>query len=184
METKNVLENAILRKWMLWCCVYEGCPKVMPHIFLSPIFIQVLKIQNVDGTLVYILTFYKLSNQFYSFVSAWNDIYARQVPFLNLLMKPISDSTDHIIIWLKLPSVEGIFKGSEEWRGENLKVLCWACRIDAVTSSIQSVWWLPQSMLVWGCVIALKQHTAQDLVKPNTQQMVPHFFQCADICLN
>jgi len=35
-----------------------------------------LKIHNVDGTLVYILTFYKLSIQFCSFASAWNDVYA------------------------------------------------------------------------------------------------------------
>jgi len=39
----------------------------------------------------------------------------------------------------------------------------------------------PVLTLVWGCVIALKQHTKQDLVRPNTQQMLPHFFH--DICI-
>jgi len=52
--------------------------------------------------------------QLYSFVPAWNEgLYAQPVPYLVLLMQPSSDSTDHIIIRLKLPSANSIFQGSK-----------------------------------------------------------------------
>ena len=56
-------------------CV-EGMPKSnATHFFFSPIsYSRILKIQNFDGTLVYILTFNKLSMLFYSFAPAWNEV--------------------------------------------------------------------------------------------------------------
>jgi len=55
--------------------------------------------------------------QFCSFALAWNEgLYARTVLVLVLLTQPSSDGTDHIIIWLKLPSTDSIFQGPEEMK--------------------------------------------------------------------
>jgi len=69
---------------------------------------------------LYILIFYELSMQFYRFVPVLNEgKYAWLVPFLVLLMQPVSNGADHIIILLKLSFMDGIYQGSEElniWR--------------------------------------------------------------------
>jgi len=59
--------------------------------------------------------------QFCSFVPVLKKgKYAWLVPFLVLLMQPISYGADRTIIWLKLCSMDGIFQGSEE-------VKIWGC---------------------------------------------------------